>query len=75
LRTSPHTTQTSAPESLGGSSLRMVLTSANPDAIFDRAVAAGATIVAPVEDQVYGWRVGRVLDPFGHHGEIGKPLT
>jgi PhnB protein len=27
-----------------------------------------------VEDQPYGWRVGRVVDPFGHHWEIGKPL-
>jgi PhnB protein len=30
--------------------------------------------VHPVADQEYGWRVGRVVDPFGHHWEIGKPL-
>jgi PhnB protein len=23
----------------------------------------------------YGWRLGRVLDPFGHHWEIGRPLA
>ncbi len=28
-----------------------------------------------VGDQPYGWRVGRVVDPFGHHWEIGKPLA
>jgi len=28
----------------------------------------------PVADQRYGWRVGRLIDPFGHHWEIGKPL-
>ena len=33
-------------------------------------MAAGATQVVPVEE-AYGWRVGRVVDPFGHHWEIG----
>ena len=63
-----------SPESLGGGSVRMVMVVENPDAVFDRAVAAGATVVSPVTDQPYGWRVGRVVDPFGHHWEIGKPL-
>jgi PhnB protein len=64
-----------SPESLGGSSVRMVMTVDDPDAAFQRAVAAGATVVWPVEDQPYGWRVGRIVDPFGHHWEIGKPLS
>ena len=63
-----------SPESLGGGSVRMVMTVADPDAAFERAVTAGATIVSPVSDQ-YGWRLGRVVDPFGHHWEIGKPLA
>ena len=42
---------------------------------FARAVAAGARIVSPVADQPYGWRVGRIVDPYGHHWEIGKPLA
>ena len=50
----------------------MVMTVEDPDAAFDRAVAAGATVVVPVDNQ-YGWRLGRVVDPFGHHWEIGKP--
>jgi PhnB protein len=62
-----------SPESLGGGSVRMVMTVEDPDAAFDRAVAAGATVVWPVSDQ-YGWRLGRIVDPFGHHWEIGKPL-
>jgi PhnB protein len=49
--------------------------------------AFGATEVCRVEDpggavvsrlsvrQVHGWRVGRVVDPFGHHWEIGRPLA
>ena len=63
-----------SPESLGGGTARMGMVVENPDAVFARAVAAGATVVHPVADQEYGWRVGRVVDPFGHHWEIGKPL-
>lgn len=62
-----------SPESLGGGSVRMVMIVQDPDASFDRAVAAGATVVTPVDDR-YGWRLGRLADPFGHHWEIGKPL-
>lgn len=62
-----------SPESLGGGSVRMVLTVEDPDAMFARAVAAGAKVVSPMADQ-YGWRIGRIADPFGHHWEIGKPL-
>jgi PhnB protein len=63
-----------SPESLGGATTRMVMVVADPDAAFDRAVAAGGKVVVPVENQPYGWRVGRIVDPFGHHWEIGKPL-
>jgi PhnB protein len=63
-----------SPESLGGGTVRMILTVDDPDAVFARAVAAGATPVSPVADQPYGWRVGRIADPFGHHWEIGRPL-
>jgi PhnB protein len=66
--------QNFSPESLGGGTVRMVMIVENPDASFDRAVAAGATVVWPVSNQ-YGWRLGRIVDPFGHHWEIGKPLS
>lgn len=62
-----------SPESLGGGTVRMILTVPDPDALFARALAAGARSVTPVTD-AYGWRVGRVADPFGHHWEIGHPL-
>jgi PhnB protein len=64
-----------SPETLGGGTVRMVLIADDPDAVFAQAVAAGATIVWPVDDQSYRWRIGRVVDPFGHHWEIGKPLA
>ena len=62
-----------SPESLGGGTVRIVMTVEDPDASFAQAVAAGATVVWPVADQ-YGWRLGRICDPYGHHWEIGKPL-
>jgi PhnB protein len=63
-----------SPESLGGGTVRMVMVVEEPDQAFNKAVAAGASVVWPVENQ-YGWRLGRVVDPFGHHWEIGKPLS
>jgi PhnB protein len=63
-----------SPESLGGVSVRMVMTVEDPDAAFERAVKAGATVVWPVTNQ-YGWRLGRIVDPSGHHWEIGKPVA
>jgi len=62
-----------SPETVGGGTVRMILTVPDPDAMFARAVDAGARSVVPVEDN-YGWRLGRVADPFGHHWEIGRPL-
>ncbi|MDP9147141.1 MAG: VOC family protein [Acidobacteriota bacterium] len=63
-----------SPESLGGGSVRIVLTVSDPDAVFARAVNAGAKQVVAIEEQ-HGWRVGRVVDPFGHHWEIARPLA
>lgn len=62
-----------SPESLGGGTVRMVLTVEDPDAVFARAVAAGARVVWEVAER-HGWRIGRIVDPFGHPWEIGKPL-
>ena len=63
-----------SPETLGGGTVRMLLITEDPDALYDRAIAAGAEEVWAVNDQ-HGWRVGRILDPFGHHWEIGKPIS
>jgi PhnB protein len=64
--------QNFSPESLSGGSVRMILSVADPDALFGRAISAGASQVHPVGDE-HGWRVGRVKDPFGHHWEICRP--
>src|SRR5439155_20072515 len=60
-----------SPESLGGCSVRMLLLVEDPDAICRQAVAAGATQVVPVA-KAHGWRIGRILDPFGHPWEIAR---
>lgn len=63
-----------SPESLGGGTVRMVLTVADPDTVFARALKAGATGIHAVSEE-HGWRVGRLVDPFGHHWEIGRPVA
>jgi PhnB protein len=62
-----------SPESLGGSTTRILLVVEDPESVVERAVAAGATEIYPVGEE-HGWRLGRIEDPFGHHWEIGKPL-
>jgi PhnB protein len=61
-----------SPKSLGGSTGRTLLVVDDPDAVAARAVAAGAAETAAVTDE-YGWRLGRIVDPFGHEWEIGRP--
>jgi PhnB protein len=62
-----------SPKSLGGCSVRMLLIAGGPAAVCARAAAAGVTQVVPVADE-YGRRLGRIIDPFGHHWEVGRPL-
>lgn len=70
----PGTEGGTAPGSpLGADTIRMILTVPDPDVFFARALAAGATEVFPVGEG-HGWRLGRLIDPFGLHWEIGHPL-
>lgn len=63
-----------SPDTVGGTTVRIGLHVPDPDGMAARAVAAGARLVFPVEDREYGWRQGRVVDPYGHHWMIGRPL-
>jgi len=58
----------------GGDSIRMILTVNDPDAVFGKALKAGATEVFPIGEE-HGWRLGRLIDPFGLHWEIGYQLS
>jgi PhnB protein len=62
-----------SPETLHGGSVRMLLSVADPEAMFQRVLLAGGKEISPVAEQ-HGWRVGRVVDPFGHHWEIACEL-
>jgi PhnB protein len=61
------------PRAIGGATGRLLLVVDDPDSLFAQAIDAGATASAPVGDE-HGWRVGRVIDPFGHEWEIGRPI-
>ena len=62
-----------AQEPVGGTTVRLILIIADPFTIFENAIRAGATEVFPIGDD-HGWRLGRIVDPFGLHWEIGHPL-
>ena len=57
-----------------GGPVRMIVTVADPDPLFARALAAGAVEVSGMSED-HGWRIGRLADPFGLHWEIGKQLS
>ena len=54
------------PQAYGGTSVSLMLYVENVDAAFERAVAAGAKVLRPLQNQFYGDRSGTVSDPFGH---------
>jgi PhnB protein len=60
-------------ESLGGGTVKMILTVEDPDTVFIRALKAGAIEVFPIGEE-HGWRLGRLVDPFGLYWEIGRPV-
>lgn len=62
-----------SPTAIGGRTSRTLLLVGDPDQVHAQAVRAGATATAPVSDE-HGWRIGRVVDPFGHEWEIARPL-
>ena len=62
-----------SPRAVDGATSRTLLVVEDPDGVVRRAVAAGATESSPVSDE-HGWRLGRIVDPFGHEWEIGTPI-
>jgi len=61
------------PDAARGRTSRTLLIVDDPDDVAARAIAAGATETSPVGDE-HGWRIARIVDPFGQEWEIGKPL-
>src|SRR6201999_2912896 len=65
---------TRSPKSLGGTSCRITLNTEDPDAVVERAVARGATVLMPVQKMFWGARYGKIVDPFGHEWGINQQM-
>jgi PhnB protein len=63
-----------SPASLGGSPVTLHLYVEDVDALLQRAVDAGATVLMPVADQFWGDRYGMLTDPFGHRWSIASRI-
>jgi len=61
------------PREIGGTTSRTLLVTTDPVGVVAFAVAAGAELTSDVTDE-HGWRLGRIVDPFGHEWEIGHPV-
>lgn len=62
-----------SPLSIGGTTGRTLLVVDDPGSALAQAIDAGAREISAVTDE-HGWRLGRIVDPFGHEWEIGRPL-
>jgi PhnB protein len=59
-----------SPRTIGGTPVSLLLYTEDVDAVVGRAVAHGATLVRPIQNQFYGDRTGTIVDPFGHQWTI-----
>ena len=62
-----------SPAIINGVTSRTLLVVDDPDRLQRRAISAGATETSPMQEE-HGWLLGRIVDPFGHQWEIGRPL-
>jgi len=62
-----------SPRAIDGATSRTLLVVDDPETILEHAVEAGASVASPVSDE-HGWRLGRIVDPYGHEWEIGRPI-
>lgn len=67
--------QAREPHALGDTPVIVALTLADPDALWARAVEAGATVALPLEEQFWGSRYGILVDPFGHRWSLATPVA
>jgi PhnB protein len=63
-----------SPETVSATTVVIGVFTPTPDALFNTAVAAGATVLSPMQDYDYGYRQGTISDPFGHQWLIQKML-
>jgi PhnB protein len=63
------------PHQLGGTPLHLYIYVPDPDAVFNRAIAAGSKVTDPLGDQEWGDRCGGFQDPFGHIWYVATPIA
>lgn len=63
-----------SPKSLGATTVRLNLEVDDADAVANQATEAGASVLIPVADQFYGYRSGRLADPYGHEWILSQKL-
>lgn len=63
-----------APSRLGGASCTIHLDFADADIAWEQALAAGAEVIMPLDNQFWEMRYGQIKDPFGHVWSIGGPV-
>jgi PhnB protein len=63
-----------SPKTIGGTAVVLHLTSDDVDALWQRALDAGAEALHPLADQFWGNRQGQIADPFGHRWNLAQPL-
>ena len=63
-----------SPENAEAATVRISIQVDDIDAVFEKARAAGATVLIEPSDQFYGQRAGRLQDPFGHVWVVGQPI-
>lgn len=63
-----------SPEAFGGSPVNLHVYVEDVDAVVARAVAHGARVTRPVQDQFYGDRSGTIVDPFGHTWNVATHI-
>ena len=63
-----------SPQALGGTCVRITLQVEDAAGLVERAVAAGARVLMPLQDLFWGARYGKILDPFGHEWGINQQL-
>jgi PhnB protein len=72
VATASSTMKRLSPRTIDGATSRTLLVVDDPDTVAQQAIRAGAKETSPVGDE-HGWRLARIIDPFGHEWEIGKP--
>jgi PhnB protein len=61
-----------SPESVGGAYGTLHLATEDVDALWERAVGAGAEVLHPLGDTFWGDRFGQIVDPFGHRWGVAQ---